>query len=50
MEGIKMLKPGGDAVFILPPFLAYGIVGDGKAIPPRSILVYELKAGTTVKK
>lgn len=44
MEGLKMLKPGGEAIFILPPFLAYGIVGDGKAIPPRSVLVYEVKA------
>jgi len=42
-EGIRMLKPGGEAIFIMPPFLAYGIVGDGKAIPPRSVLVYEIK-------
>lgn len=34
IEGLKMLKPGGEAIFILPPFMAYGIVGDGKAIPP----------------
>jgi len=44
LEGLKMLKPGGEAIFILPPFLAYGIVGDGKAIPPRSVIVYEVKA------
>jgi FKBP-type peptidyl-prolyl cis-trans isomerase FkpA len=44
LEGLKLLKPGGEATFILPPFLAYGIVGDGKAIPPRSVLVYEIKA------
>ena len=49
MEGIKLLKPGGEAIFILPPFLACGIVGDGKAIPARAILVYEIKADGGVK-
>ena len=42
-EGLKMLKPGGEAVFILPPFLAYGLIGDNKAIPARSTLVYRIK-------
>jgi FKBP-type peptidyl-prolyl cis-trans isomerase len=42
-EGLKMLKPGGEALFILPPFLAWGIIGDSKAIPPRAILVYKVK-------
>jgi FKBP-type peptidyl-prolyl cis-trans isomerase FkpA len=50
IEGIKMLKPGGEAIFILPPFMAYGIVGDGKAIPPRSVIVYEIKAVTAKNK
>jgi FKBP-type peptidyl-prolyl cis-trans isomerase len=45
-----MLKYGGEAKFILPPFLAFGIVGDGKAIPPRSVLVYDVKAEMTNKK
>jgi FKBP-type peptidyl-prolyl cis-trans isomerase FkpA len=49
-EGLKMLKYGGEAKFILPPFLAFGIVGDGKAIPPRSVLVYDVKAEMTNKK
>jgi FKBP-type peptidyl-prolyl cis-trans isomerase FkpA len=44
LEGLKMMKPGGEAIFILPPFMGYGIVGDGKSIPPRSVLVYEVKA------
>jgi FKBP-type peptidyl-prolyl cis-trans isomerase len=43
-EGLRMMKNGGEAIFILPPFLAYGIVGDGKSIPPRAILVYEIEA------
>ncbi len=41
-EGLRLLKPGARAVFILPPFLAYGFVGDGKKIPPRSIIIYEV--------
>jgi len=42
-EGLRMLKRGGEALFILPPFLAYGLVGDGKKIPSRSIIVYKIK-------
>jgi FKBP-type peptidyl-prolyl cis-trans isomerase FkpA len=42
-EGLRLLKPGGEAVFILPPFLAYGLLGDGKAVPPRATLIYEIK-------
>jgi FKBP-type peptidyl-prolyl cis-trans isomerase FkpA len=41
-EGLKLLRRGAKAVFILPPFMAYGFVGDGKKIPPRSIIVYEI--------
>ena len=42
-EGLRMLKPGGEAVFILPPFLAFGLVGDGKSITSRAVLVYEIR-------
>jgi len=41
-EGLRMLKPGAEAIFILPPFLAHGLVGDGKKIPPRTIVVYRI--------
>jgi FKBP-type peptidyl-prolyl cis-trans isomerase len=41
-EGLKLLKPGGAAIFIIPPFLAYGLIGDGKKIPPRATLVYNV--------
>jgi len=41
-EGLRLLKPGAEAIFILPPFLAYGLVGDGKKIPPRTIIVYSI--------
>jgi FKBP-type peptidyl-prolyl cis-trans isomerase len=41
-EGLRLLKPGAQALFILPPFLAFGLVGDGKKIPPRAIIVYSV--------
>jgi FKBP-type peptidyl-prolyl cis-trans isomerase len=37
-----MLKPGAEAIFIMPPFLAYGLIGDGKMIPPRAVIVYNV--------
>jgi FKBP-type peptidyl-prolyl cis-trans isomerase len=42
-EGLRMLGHGGEAIFILPPFLGFGLIGDNKSIPPRSTLVYEIK-------
>ena len=42
-EGLRMIGTGGEAIFILPPFLAFGLLGDNKAIPPRATLVYEIK-------
>ncbi len=41
-QGLKMLKPGGEAIFILPPFLAFGLTGDGNKIPPRSVIIYNI--------
>ncbi len=41
-QGLKMLKPGGEAIFIIPPFLAYGFVGDGNKIPSRAVIVYNI--------
>jgi FKBP-type peptidyl-prolyl cis-trans isomerase FkpA len=41
-EGLRMLKPGAEAIFILPPFLAYGLPGDGKMIPSRAVIVYNI--------
>jgi FKBP-type peptidyl-prolyl cis-trans isomerase FkpA len=46
-EGLRLLKTGSEAIFIIPPFLAYGLIGDRKLIPPRSVIVYSL---TTKKK
>lgn len=42
-EGLRLLKPGGEAIFIMPPYLAYGLIGDGKKIPPRATIVYTVK-------
>lgn len=41
-EGLRMLNPGAEAIFIIPPFLAYGLLGDQKKIPPRAIIVYSV--------
>ncbi len=39
-EGILFMHEGDKARFILPPHLAYGLVGDDNRIPARSIIVY----------
>jgi FKBP-type peptidyl-prolyl cis-trans isomerase len=41
-EALRMLKPGAEAIFIIPPFLAYGLIGDGKMIPSRAVIVYNV--------
>jgi FKBP-type peptidyl-prolyl cis-trans isomerase FkpA len=41
-EGLRLLKPGAEAVFIIPPFLGYGLIGDRKMIPPRAVIVYNV--------
>src|SRR5664280_728268 len=41
-EGLKLLKPGAEAIFIIPPFLAYGLIGDRKMIPSRAVIVYNV--------
>ena len=41
-QGLRLLRPGGQAIFIIPPFLAYGLKGDGKKIPARAIIVYNI--------
>jgi FKBP-type peptidyl-prolyl cis-trans isomerase FkpA len=43
IEGLKLMRPGGEGIFILPPFLAYGLIGDGKKVPPRSTIVYTIR-------
>ncbi len=42
-EGILLLNEGSSARFIMPPHLAYGLLGDEKKIPPRSTIVYNVE-------
>ena len=42
-EAILHLHKGDRAEIIIPSYLAHGLTGDGKGIPPRSILVYKVK-------
>lgn len=42
-EAVLHLHNGDVAEVIIPSYLAHGLTGDGNRIPPRSILVYNLK-------
>jgi FKBP-type peptidyl-prolyl cis-trans isomerase len=42
-KAVKLLGKGGRARFMFPPHLAYGLQGDLDKIPPRSILLYEIR-------
>jgi FKBP-type peptidyl-prolyl cis-trans isomerase len=42
-EGILLLSEGSKARFIMPPYLAHGLPGDGDKIPARTIIVYEVE-------
>ncbi len=42
-EGLQMMQAGSDYIFILPPYLAYGLTGDGDMVPGRAILVFRVK-------
>ncbi len=42
-EGILLMQEGDKARFIMPPHLAWGLIGDQKCIPPRAILVYQVE-------
>lgn len=41
-QGLRLLKPGGEGIFIIPPFLGFGLKGDGKNIPSRAVIVYNI--------
>jgi FKBP-type peptidyl-prolyl cis-trans isomerase len=45
-EGLTMMQVGSDFIFIVPPYLAYGLTGDGEKIPGRAILIYRLRVNT----
>jgi len=42
-EGILLLHKGDKARFIMPPHLAYGLIGDQNKIPKRAIIVYYIE-------
>ena len=42
-EGIKKMKEGEKAVFIIPSHLAHGITGDNNKIPPITPLVVDVE-------
>ena len=41
--GLVLMREGEKARFIIPPHLAYGLLGDEKRIPAGSIIVYEVE-------
>jgi FKBP-type peptidyl-prolyl cis-trans isomerase len=41
--GILMMREGDKAKFILPPGLAWGLIGDEKKIPARSVIIYDVE-------
>ncbi|MEO1513575.1 MAG: FKBP-type peptidyl-prolyl cis-trans isomerase [Bacteroidota bacterium] len=42
-EGMKRLKPGGRAILLIPSQLGYGTKGFANAIPPNSVLRFDLE-------
>jgi FKBP-type peptidyl-prolyl cis-trans isomerase len=42
-EGLLMMKIGEKAIFIIPPYLAHGLIGDMEKIPARSTVVYDVE-------
>ena len=42
-EGILFMNVGDKAKFIIPSHLAYGLVGDGKLIPGKTTLIYDIE-------
>lgn len=42
-EGLQLMQEGSDFLFIVPPYLAFGLTGDGGKIPGRAILLYRIR-------
>lgn len=48
-EAVQLLQPGDSALVIIPPHRAFGLAGDGNRIPPRAILVYEIRIDSVAR-
>jgi len=42
-EGLRRLREGAEAIFIIPPHLAHGNFGDRDRIPGNSVLIYKVR-------
>lgn len=42
-QGLKLMKVGEKAIFILPSHLAHGLTGDNNLIPPKASVYYEIE-------
>jgi len=49
-DAIQFLCPGDSAIIVIPPQRAFGLTGDGDRIPPRAILVYEIKVDSVSRR
>lgn len=48
-EGVLYLNEGDSARFILPPYMAHHLLGDQNQIPPRAIIIYEVRLNSLLK-
>jgi FKBP-type peptidyl-prolyl cis-trans isomerase FkpA len=48
-EALQFLYPGDSALIVIPPQRAFGLAGDGDRIPPRAILVYEIRVDSVAR-
>ena len=42
-QGVKLMREGEKAIFILPSHLAHGLTGDNDMIPPKASVYYEVE-------
>jgi FKBP-type peptidyl-prolyl cis-trans isomerase len=42
-EAVKYMCPGDSAVVVLPPHLAFGLIGDGDKVPSQAVVVYRIR-------
>ena len=49
-KGVQFLKNGDKALLIVPSYLAHGLLGDMKKIPPQMPIVYDIKVLDVKKK